>query len=292
MVETPTAPTAPRPEQTMPLLALITQRSLDADYEHVAARKRAAGEDPSERRVPRRTAAIVLLAFGLLVTVAAVQTSRNASVDEASRTSLINQINLRRQSVAQLQRQLSKERSDQLALQRSLTRAQTQAQAAQARLARVGARTGFASVKGPGIQATVASAPGSDNNQLVRDSDLALLTDALWAAGAEAISVNGERLTVLSSFRNVGIGILVNSSPINPPYVFDVVGNPDTLPANLLSSSVGGRWYALKNSLGFKFEVRNAGSMTLPAAAPPQLRSARSAAPNDLDTRTQGDTAS
>ena len=276
----------------MPLLALITQRSLDADYEHVAARKRAVGEDPSERRVPRRTAAIVLLAFGLLVTVAAVQTSRNASVDEASRTSLINQINLRRQSVAHLQRQLSKERTDQLALQRSLTRAQTEAQAAQARLVRVGARTGFASVKGPGIQATVASAPGSNNNQMVRDSDLALLTDALWAAGAEAISVNGERLTVLSAFRNVGIGFLVNSSPINPPYVFDVVGNPDTQPANLHSSSVGGRWYALKNSLGFKFEVRNAGSMTLPAAATPQLRSARSAAPNDLDTRTQGDSAS
>ena len=64
----------------MPLLALITQRSLDADYEHVAARRRAAGEDPSVRHLPRRTAAMVLLVFGLLVTVAAVQTSRNASV--------------------------------------------------------------------------------------------------------------------------------------------------------------------------------------------------------------------
>ena len=39
MGETPAAPTTPRPEQTMPLLALITQRSLDADYEHVAARR-------------------------------------------------------------------------------------------------------------------------------------------------------------------------------------------------------------------------------------------------------------
>src|SRR4249919_1632954 len=146
MVETPTSPTtsqptsptasptAPRPEQTTPLLALITQRSLDADYEHVAARKRANGEDPAERRVTLRTAAIVLLAFGLLVTVAAVQTSRNASDDEASRASLIDQINLRRQSVGGLQQQLSAERRDQLALQRSVTRAQTEAQAAQARV--------------------------------------------------------------------------------------------------------------------------------------------------------------
>ena len=92
MVETPTAPPTPRPDQTMPLLTLITQRSLDADYEHVAARRRAAGEDPSESRVTLRTAALVLLAFGLLVTVAAVQTSRNASDDEASRARLIEQI--------------------------------------------------------------------------------------------------------------------------------------------------------------------------------------------------------
>jgi uncharacterized protein YlxW (UPF0749 family) len=291
MADTSTAPGGPSPEQTMPLLALITQRSLDADYEYVATRKRAAGQDPSVRQVPRRTAAIVLLAFGLLVTVAAVQTSRNASVDAASRSSLIDQINLRRQAVADQQRQVSRQQADQLALQRSLTRVNTEAQATQARLSRVRAGTGFGAVKGSGVEATVASAPGSDNNQLVRDSDLTLLTDALWAAGAEAISVNGERLTVLSSFRNVGIGILVNSRPVNPPYVFDVIGDPQTLPANLLSSSVGSQWYALKNSLGFRFEVHNAPSLTLPAAEPPDLRSARPAGPEDLATRTQGESA-
>jgi uncharacterized protein YlxW (UPF0749 family) len=226
----------------------------------------------------------VLLAFGLLVTVAAVQTSRNASVDEASRSSLIDQIDLRRDSVAQLQKQLAREQSDQLALQRDVTRTQTAAQTAQARLARVGGRTGFASVTGPGIQATVESAPGSDNNQLVRDSDLALLADALWASGAEAISVNGERLTVLSSFRNVGVGVLVNSRPVTPPYVFDVIGNPDTLPANLLSTPAGGRWYALKNSLGFSFDVHT--------GRPPQLRSVREARTKNLDTATQGDSTS
>ena len=275
----------------MRLLELITQRSLDADYEYVAARKRAAGQDPSVRQLPRRTAAIVLLAFGLLVTVAAVQTSRNASVDAASRSNLIDQINLRRQAVADQQQQLSRQRADELALQRSLTRFNTETQAAQARLTRVRARTGFEAVKGSGVQATVASAPGSDNNELVRDSDLSLLTDALWAAGAEAISVNGQRLTVLSSFRNVGIGILVNSQPVNPPYVFDVIGDPATLPANLLSSSVGGQWYALKNSLGFKFDVHNAANLTLPAAEPPDLRSARPAGPEDHITRTQGGSA-
>jgi uncharacterized protein YlxW (UPF0749 family) len=288
MVETTERPPLPQ-HVTEPLLALITQRSLDADYEHVA-RRRAEDGEPPVRAVPRHTAAIVLVVFGLLVAVAAVQTSRNASVDQSSRAGLIAQINLRRAGVVDLQRQLSHQQSANLSLQQRLTTLQTAQQAAQARLQRLDVRTGFGAVRGPGIQVTVASAPGSDSSQLVRDSDLALLTDALWASGAEAISVNGERLTVLSAFRNVGIGILLNTQPINPPYVFSVIGDPASMPANLLSTPAGGRWYALKDSLGFRFDVKNGGTMSLPAAAPVNLRSAR-IGQHSLDTRTQGDNA-
>jgi uncharacterized protein YlxW (UPF0749 family) len=288
---TPTAPARPPlPEHvTTPLLALITERSLDADYEHVAARKRSRGESSSGRGVPSRTASLVLVAFGLLVTIAALQTSRNASVDEASRASLIDQISQRRHSVADLQRQLSNAQARRLELQRAVTRLDTQTQATQARLTRVQSRAGFAPVHGPGIQATVNSAPGSTTADLVRDSDLALLADALWAAGAEAISVNGQRLTALSAFRNVGAGILVNNQPVNPPYVFDVVGDPDNLPARLLASPTGEQWYALKDRFGFRFDVTGAGNLSLPAAPPPRLRSATATTADDLDTQNQGD---
>jgi uncharacterized protein YlxW (UPF0749 family) len=276
-----------RPEHTMPLLALITQRSLDADYEHVAARRAASGTQAAAHPLPRRTAAVVLVVFGLLVTVAAVQTSRNASVDNASRESLIDQVNVRRHAVADLQRQLSRQESRGLALRSELTSLATADQAARSRLQRLEGRTGFGAVRGPGIAATVGNAPDAAGPELVRDSDLTLLTDALWAAGAEAISVNGERLTALSAFRNVGVGILVNAQPLTPPYVFSVIGNPDTLPADLLSSSIGGQWYALKNSLGLRFEVKNGGTMTLPAAGEQPLRHAEVLSPPDGHTRTQ-----
>jgi uncharacterized protein YlxW (UPF0749 family) len=288
-VATPLAArTTPLPQHvTEPLLTLITQRSLDADYEHVA-RRRAVGQARPRRTVPRHTAAAVLVVFGLLVTVAAVQTSRNASVDQSSRASLIGQINLRHEAVARLQSQLAHEQQGQLALNDRLISLETAQQAVRARLERLGVRTGFGAVRGPGVQVTVASASGSDSSQLIRDSDLALLTDALWAAGAEAISVNSERLTVLSAFRNVGVGILVNSQPVNPPYVFSVVGDPADLPADLLSTSAGAAWYALKDSLGLYFEVKNGGTMTLPAASPVTLRSAKITPAKNIDTRTQG----
>lgn len=287
------APARPLPEHvTQPLLSLITQRSLDADYEHVAARKRAAGDAPDARRAPRRTAAVVLLVFGALVTVAAVQTSQNANVSDANRASLIDQVNVRRQAVSDLQKQLSTERARILALQRSITAGQTKTRATQAALDRVAQEAGFGAVRGPGVEVTVANPPNVDPNQMIRDSDLALLANALWASGAQAISVNGQRVTGSGAFRNVGYQVLLNSQPINAPYDFSVIGNPGTLPANLLSTSAGARWYALKNSLGFRFDVTNGGTMTVPAAPTPTLRSARFAPTKNLDQRTQGDSGS
>src|SRR3954454_12048560 len=91
---------------TEPLLSLITQRSLDADYEHVAARRRASGEAASSQPVPRRTAGLVLLVFGLFAPSAAGQTGRTASPSDASRTSLIEQINLRRDGLNDVQKRL------------------------------------------------------------------------------------------------------------------------------------------------------------------------------------------
>jgi uncharacterized protein YlxW (UPF0749 family) len=278
---------------TEPLLALITRRSLDADYEHVAARRRATGETPPDHPVPRRTAGLVLLVFGLLVTVAAVQTSRHASASDASRDSLIEQINLRRQGLDDLQQELDRAQAQVMGLQSSTNQLRTEEEAARARLERLGVRTGFGAVNGPGIRVTVDSAPDSADNQLVRDSDLTLLTDALWASGAEAISINGQRLTVLSAFRNVGVGILVNAQPISPPYVFQVIGDPDTMPATLLASSIGEKWYTLKDSLGFRFDVRDGGTMTLPAAPQDRLRSAQTPTGDDGEPRTQrGDSGS
>jgi uncharacterized protein YlxW (UPF0749 family) len=224
--------------------------------------------------------------------VAAVQTSQNANVSDANRASLIDQIKVRRQAVSDLQEQLSAQQGRVLTLQRSITAQQTKTRAAQARIDRVAQSAGFGPVRGPGIKATVTNPPDVDPNDAVRDSDLALLTNALWASGAEAISVNGERVTGAGAFRNVGFQVLLNSQPINPPYVFSVVGDPNTLPADLLSSSAGARWYTVKDSLGFGFDVTDGGTMTLPAATTPTLRSAHEASTKNLDTRTQGDSGS
>ena len=54
-----------------------------------------------------------------------------------------------------------------------------------------------------------------------------------------------------------------------------VIGNPQTLAANLLDSTHGQEWYALKDSLGFQYQIEQADSLSLPAARLRRLRSVR-----------------
>jgi uncharacterized protein YlxW (UPF0749 family) len=210
--------------------------------------------------------------FGLLVALAAVQTSRNAPEANASRDSLIEQVQARRANVANLQDRLDRLRASTTDLRATLASQSADQQALAARIERLEVRTGFSAVTGPGVRITVDDAPDGDATQQVRDSDLATLVDGLWNAGAEAISVNDKRLTNLTAFDNVGPAIHIGITPLVPPYTILVIGNPDTLAADLLDSTFGQRWYSLKDSLGFRYDIEPEESLSLPAARPRRLR--------------------
>lgn len=270
----PELPTPPRqlPERvTLPLLTLITQQSLDEDYQHVAERR--AREAPRPPRAgAHRTAAVVIAVFGLLVTVAAVQTSRNASVDDASRATLVQRITGEREGLASLQDRIVRLRERNVGMQQQLTQLTGTSQVSTARMRRLETNTGFVPVSGRGVRVTVDDAANGDPTLAVRDEDLALLVDGLWASGAEAIAINGQRLTALTAIRNSGPAIHVNGRPLAPPYTVLAIGDTRTLQANLLDSTHGGEFYSLARQLGFLLELENEDSMDLPAAPDRLLR--------------------
>ena len=237
---------------TLPLLTLITQQSLDEDYLHVAERRAAGDAPPPQRGRPRRTAAVVVAVFGVLVATAAVQTSRNAGVDNASRETLISQITGKRQTVSRMQDRMVQMRESNGVLANELTRVTRSEQSAVARLRRLEAGTGFVGVTGPGVRITVDDAPQG--------------VDGLWNAGAEAISINGQRLTMVSGIRNASVAINVNGNPLAPPYTVLAIGDTRTLQANLLDSTHGAEFRQLAAGLGFVSELHNEESVTLPAA--------------------------
>lgn len=96
---------------------------------------------------------------------------------------------------------------------------------------------GFVPVQGPGIIITLNDndnadilVPGDDPNYyLVHDQYLVLLVNELKAAGAEAISINNQRIGAMTEIRCAGTLINVNRVAIGPPFTIQAIGNPDVM---------------------------------------------------------------
>lgn len=113
---------------------------------------------------------------------------------------------------------------------------------------------GLTTLEGPGIRVTLRDAAGAESgNQIIHDVDVLKVVNELWAAGAEAISVNGHRIVGKSSFRCVGPVIHVDNIPIAPPVVVRAIGDPGTLRG------------ALTLPLGVLAEIRSTGDPSMVA---------------------------
>lgn len=268
----------------MPLLTLITRQALDEDY-LVAAERRAAGGPCPPRGRPQRTTAIVIAVFGILVSTAAVQTSRTAGVDDASRAALVQRIDNQRDRVATQQERLAGLRESNAVRESRLSEVTDSTEALDNRRRRLQIRTGLIPVGGEGVRVVVENAPGAGPVELVRDEDLALLANGLWSAGAEAISLNGQRLTAMTAIRNSGSAVEVNSVGVSPPYTMLAIGDTRTLQANFFDTSSGLSFDSLSRNIGFTYEMRKDEELALPAG-PDRFQRLRSA-----ETRSDDETA-
>lgn len=93
---------------------------------------------------------------------------------------------------------------------------------------------GLAAIQGPGISVTLGDSPSvppnkNPNDYIIHDTDVRLLVNTLWLAGAEAISVNGQRLVSSTAIRCAGNTVLVNSTRLATPYVIQAIGKPELL---------------------------------------------------------------
>ena len=256
---------------TLPLLSLVTESSMDEDYRHVAQRK-AAGAPPPARGSRHRGAVVVVAVFGILIATAAVQTSRNAEIDNASRSALTERIQQRREAVEDLRARIEDLRTQNADLADQFQRLAGPLGDAQDRRQTLRVITGFVAVQGPGLRVTVDDARSGKPEGRIRASDLRLLVNGLWQAGAEAIAINGRRLTALSAIVNSDIAVQVNRSPLNPPYSVQAIGDRRTLEGNLVNTTSGVSFQALAERYGFVVQLDNEDTMSLPAAPAGQLR--------------------
>ena len=76
--------------------------------------------------------------------------------------------------------------------------------------------------------------PTDDPNfYIVHDIDLMALVNELWASGAEAISINDQRVVMNTAIRCVGPTITVNTVRLTPPYIVKAIGPSSDLETGL-----------------------------------------------------------
>lgn len=95
---------------------------------------------------------------------------------------------------------------------------------------------GLSNVKGEGVVITLKDSTDTEVSVeagLVHDTDLTAIVTELKAAGAEAISINGQRIIATSAIRCVGPTIQVNSVKVASPFYIKAIGNSKYLESAL-----------------------------------------------------------
>ncbi len=271
----------------MSLITNVMDHSLDDGYAEAAARRKSEGEGglPKTLRAKLGLSAGLVLA-ALVVTVGAAQARVTAPVVAKERQELIDRIDSETADADKLESTVDTLRDDVSARQRAALK--SSGGSAEADL--VGLLSGATAVRGPGVKLVVndakeASAGGDGSNPRetsgfadtgrVRDRDMQRVVNGLWASGAEAISVNGQRLTALSAIRAAGDAILVDNRPLVPPYTVLAVGDGERLSTLFQNSADGLYLHALEENYGIRATISAEGDVRLPAAPSVIVRTAQ-----------------
>ncbi|MFD8432155.1 DUF881 domain-containing protein [Streptomyces coelicoflavus] len=270
----------------MSLLTNVMDHSLDDGYAEAAARKKADGGGgmPKTLRAKLGLAAGLVLA-ALVVTVGAAQARVAAPVVAKEREELVDRIEAETSAADKLEKSVDELRDDVNARRREALEKSGDGD----RSDLVGMLAGAVEVHGPGVKLVVDDAKdvgtgadgkprgtsGFSDTGRVRDRDMQRVVNGLWESGAEAISINGQRLTALSAIRAAGDAILVDNRPLVPPYTVLAVGDGEGLSRAFQDSADGLYLYALEESYGIRTAISVADDLKLPAAPSLIVRTAQ-----------------
>ena len=131
---------------------------------------------------------------------------------------------------------------------------------------------GLRPMRGPGIRLTLADSaaenlpPNADpNNYIVHDYDIRDVVNLLWAANAEAVAINEERVVGTTSIYCVGSTIMVNDTRLSPPYEIKAIGEAAKLDAVLVDPASLREIKSRAKVYGLQFRVAQQAEVTVPA---------------------------
>jgi len=185
----------------------------------------------------------VPIAFGVAGTLFATSASSADGIDLRSNTTdLGTLVEERTRTVAQLRERQQELRDEVAALTAAVTDGGVEAVRRQA--ARLAPGAGLTAATGPGLHIELDDTPrdleipdGVDPNYLVvHQQDIQAFVNAMWAGGATAVSLQGQRLVSTTGIKCVGNTVVMQGVPYSPPYVIEAIGDTAALRASLEAS--------------------------------------------------------
>jgi uncharacterized protein YlxW (UPF0749 family) len=134
---------------------------------------------------------------------------------------------------------------------------------------------GATAVAGPGLEITLDDAQGLDAiatetnpaERLVHQQDIDAVMNALWTGGAEAMTVQGHRITSNTAVKCVGNVILVAGRVYSPPYLIAAIGPESEMRRALDAAPLVGAYRERAARLGLTWSASGKDNLELPADA-------------------------
>ena len=134
------------------------------------------------------------------------------------------------------------------------------------------AAAGLTAVKGPAVSVTLTDAPANvkpigvaEELLIVHQQDIQAVVNAMWQGGAEAMSIQGQRVTSRTGIKCVGNSVLLHGVPYAPPYVIVAIGNQKGIEQALTSSTYLQAYRQYTDRYGLGYSERRITEVTLDA---------------------------
>jgi uncharacterized protein YlxW (UPF0749 family) len=252
----------------MALLRDLMRDDVGLEYAEAAQHRRDRGVG---KPFPRWVTALTGVAVAGVLVLGLVQRQAEAPQALAAREALTARAVVAEERVSALEADVATARSELLATEDQLLAQSAEGDELATRIRTLEEVTGYLAVTGPGLVLVLDDAAAVDPADpaapgRVRDRDVQAAVNGLWQAGAEAIAINGRRLTATTAIRTAGEAILVDFKPLLPPYRIEAVGDPATLPDAYAATRSAQLLTALVEAYGLRISSEPATSLTLPSA--------------------------
>jgi len=212
----------------------------------------------------------------MLLLVTSAVTAHGTDLRASPTLGLNQRIALAQRDIAALTRQADSLRSTISAATSAAAGTDSRIRAAQGQAARLAAAAGLTAVAGPAVTVSLDDAPHSavdrdlaagaqPDDLVIHQQDVQGVVNALWAGGAEAMTIMGQRVVSTSAVRCVGNTLLLHGQAFGPPFVVTAVGDTGRLLKALAADPDVQIFQQYVAAYGLGYRATTAARVTLPS---------------------------